>query len=81
MQSVHKNGKVTHDEHGNSKTVFKKYGEYEDSIENIVYNSEFVKKIIKNKIKFFTRKNELVIKYLKKLVIKNLKQNILKKSI
>ena len=50
MQSVHKNGNVSQDESGDSRIVFKKNGEYEDSIENIVYNSEFVKKIIKNKI-------------------------------
>ena len=73
MESVHKTGNVSQDESGDSRIVFKKNGEYEDKIENIVYNKEFVKKIIKNKIKFYLKKNKIVTNYLKKLANKKFK--------
>ena len=45
---------------GTIRSVFKKYGEYADSIGNIVYNKDFMKKIIKKQIKFFGKKKTCV---------------------
>ena len=75
ITSLYKAGKIisNNDKHDNSRNTFKKFGEYPENIENIFFNKNFVKKIIKKKIKFFEKKNRRVSNYIRKLGIKTFK--------
>lgn len=71
ITSLYKNGKILNNKvyHDKYRTKFKKYGEYEDSIDNIVYNQILSKKIIKAKSNFWKKQkcSEIFKKNKKKL--------------
>ena len=63
INKLYKDGKLGNDNNNkkDSRTSFRKEGEYKDEIENIDYKEIFVEKIIKNKVKFLQKKiNELL---------------------
>ena len=58
INKLYKDGKLGNGNNNkkDSRTSFRKEGEYKDEIENIDYKEIFVEKIIKNKIKFLQKK-------------------------
>ena len=58
INKLYKDGKLGNGNNNkkDSRTSFRKEGEYKDEIENIDYKEIFVEKIIKNKVKFLQKK-------------------------
>ena len=59
INKLYKDGKLGNGNNNNkkdSRTSFRKEGEYKDEIENIDYKEISVEKIIKNKVKFYKKK-------------------------